>query len=583
LVQKPAEIKSHFENQYLPGDKIIAEIQSLGKSSSSFQKCELEVKYLIRYKDTLQVTGKMLAFLEHKGEKYKRRDVLYTNASVDYITNTGNPGEFDAVSYWKNKHIQRSAFLSEGSFMKIGTGKKGLSDWFIDLQNYLSQKMDEALEPAQSGIAKALVLGDRSSLDSEVTRQFGNTGAMHVLAVSGLHVGILVQILTLLFSYFSRWISKNQAVVLALAFVWLYAGITGFSASVVRSALMFSVLSGSSLLGRNYISFNSLAFSALLLLMIDPYYLFDIGFQLSYLAMVGIFLFYPMLSKWFVIKNKWLKQAYDGTMIGIAAQLMTVPLTLYYFHQFPNYFMLSNIGLMVFSFVVLALGIAFIATHFIPYLSILIALLFGLSISLMLYFIAFIDQIPGAVALGFVLKPHIVIVLFALVLSLYYFYFKQHSIGFISTLCCGLLTIGFLIFNRFERMREAHVCFFNSKNPVVVVKNENRSYCFYTNRKPNKKQIAFLTEAYLKVYPSTITYFDISDKKSSTLAVSEKDSIQITRQKGGYQCQIFDKDYFLAVSNTYQQPKGKLILSPWLDHENTKNALRNGAIIDALK
>lgn len=582
LLYKPAENKIHFENQYLPGDKIVAEIQSLGKTASSFQKCELELKYLIRYKDTLPVCGKMLAFLEHKGEIYKRRDVIYTNASIDYIKNAGNPGEFDAVSYWKNKHIHRSAFLSEGSFFKIGRGEKNISDWFIDLQHYLSKKMDEALPDEESAIAKALVLGDRSTLDSEVTRQFGNTGAMHVLAVSGLHVGILVQILTLLFSNFSKWISKNQAILLALGFVWLYAGITGFSASVVRSALMFSVLSGSTLLGRNYISFNSLAFSALLLLLIDPFYLFDIGFQLSYLAMFGIFLFYPMLSNWLVIRNKWIKQAYDGTMIGIAAQLMTVPFTLYYFHQFPNYFMLSNIGLMVFSFVVLALGIAFIATHFIPYVSIFIALLFGFSISSMLYFIALIDQIPGAVAMGFVLNPYLVIALFLVVLLLYYFHLKQQSRGFIATLSIGILLVFILIFNRFERMHESHVCFFNSKNPLIVVKKNNKSYCFFTTKKPDQKQIRFLTDSYLKVYPSTIHYFDISNKKSNTLTLQNNEEIEITREKGGYQCRILGKNYFLAVSNNYFHPKGNLIFAPWMDESHSKNTLRDGSVIHSL-
>ena len=175
--------------------------------------------------------------------------------------------------------------------------------------------------------------------------------------------------LTMFLMLFKKWISKNQIIIIALVIVWIYSLMTGLSASVVRSAVMFTLLVGSGLLNRSYNNFNVLAFSAFLILMWNPHFLYDIGFQLSYLAMFGIFMFYKPLGKLIYFKNKIIRLAYEGTMVGIAAQILTVPLTLYYFHQFPNYFIITNLGLMIFSFLILALGIALFSFNWLAFLA----------------------------------------------------------------------------------------------------------------------------------------------------------------------------------------------------------------------
>lgn len=567
-----------IDKNYLPGDRIVGEVVSIAAGKTDFRKCEMDVKFIINYKDTLPARGRLLVFLEDPEREMKRKDMCLLKSELSSIVNSKNPGEFDSQSYWKHKSIHQSSFVSSDSYTKVGVAEWEIMDWFIGLREHFAAVLDTYLQGDENAVAKGLILGDRSSIDGEVTRKFGNTGAMHVLAVSGLHVAILVQILTFFFGLFSRWISKNQALLLALTVVWIYAALTGLSTSVVRSAWMFTILAGSTLLGRNYNGFNSLALSAVLILVWNPHFLYDIGFQLSYLAMIGIFLFNRNLSVLFYTKYKWIQAAWDGTMVGIAAQIMTIPLTLYYFHQFPNYFILTNLGLMVFSFLVLALGIALFSMSFFPPAAKLIAMLLSFSMFLMLWIIDFVDALPGAVSTGFVLRFWEVVLLFALILGCYWAIQKQQLKVLFSVLIGALLWVGVLVFDRFSRMNQTQVCFLNTKEITFIVKQRDQNFCFFANKEGNTRKVAFAAGAYEKMFPGTMHYFEISQKKTSTLQCGNS-RIYIERKRGGYQIEVNQTNYFVATSDHFQDPKGKVIYAPWLSAPNASYQLAMGAIV----
>jgi competence protein ComEC len=462
LFENPDNDIYHVENQYLVGDKVMVEIEAISKTAGAYKKCEVEAKYIIRYKDTVPTRGKILMFLEDSTSKLQRKQICIVNAELTKIGNNQNPGEFDSQKFWKHKSIQNSAFVAEDQFIVVGKSDWEIMDLFIGLREKFASILDTFLKGDENAVAKGLILGDRSSIDSEITRKFGNTGAMHVLAVSGLHVAILVQILTLIFGLFSKWISKNQALILALIIVWIYSALTGLSSSVVRSALMFTVLAGSTLSDRKYNGFNSLALSAVIILVWNPHFLFDIGFQLSYLAMVGIFLFNKHLSVLFYTKIKWIQLAWEGTMVGIAAQIMTVPLTLYYFHQFPNYFILTNLGLMIFSFLVLALGIGLFTVAWWNPLAKAVAFLLFWTMFAMLWIIDFVDSLPGAVSNGFVLQFWEVAFLFAVIIVFYWSLINQKIKVLQPVLVICILWIGLLVSDRFQRMNHKQICFFQA-------------------------------------------------------------------------------------------------------------------------
>lgn len=562
---------------YLPEDRIVGEITAISNTSGDYKKCEVEARKLIRYKDTITVRGRILVFFEDPESKLRRKDICLMKVPLSEIQNSNNPGEFDSRNFWKHKSIYQSAFAVEGSFVVIGRSAWELMDWFIGLRESFAAILDQYMKGNENAVAKGLILGDRSSIDSEITRQFGNTGAMHVLAVSGLHVAILVQILTAFFGMFSRWITRNQALLLALAIVWIYSALTGLSASVVRSAVMFTVLAGSTLTGKSYNGFNSLALSAVLILAWEPHFLYDIGFQLTYLAMAGIFLFSKPLTALFYTRYKWLQAAWEGTMVGIAAQIMTVPLTLYYFHQFPNYFILTNLGLMVFSFLVLALGISLFVSAWIAPLARLVAMGLTFSMFLMLWIIDFVDRLPGAVSSGFVLQPWEVILLFVLIILLFASLAMKKMKPLYAVLALSLLWIGLLVHDRFGRMESAQVCFLQAKEPTFIVKQGTEGFCFYGNRKGEPRKARFIAEAYGKVFPARMHYFEISGKKTTTVSTASG-NIEIVRVKGGYTIELGGQHYFYATSDEHETYKGTTIYAPWLAATQSQHRLALGSI-----
>lgn len=575
----PENHSRSIESIYLPGDKIIGSIYSIAKTSGTFQKCEMDVKSIIQNSDTVRAKGRILVFIEDTSAVLKRKDVCVIQADLELIQNKNNPGEFDSQKFWKHKSINRVAFVADDQFKIIGLEHKKFMDIFINWREAFSDIIDKYVAQGdENAVAKGLILGDRTSIDSEVSRKFGNTGAMHVLAVSGLHVAILVQILTYILALFRKWISKKRALICALVIVWIYAAITGFSPSVARSALMFTLLAGSTLHEKNYVPLNSLALSAILLLFWNPHYLYDIGFQLSYLAMVGIFLFYQPLSKLFYTRWKWVQTAWEGTMVGIAAQIMTLPLTLYYFHQFPNYFILTNLGLMIFSFLVLAFGIALFATAWIPLLPKLIALLLTFSLTAMLWIIDFVDSIPGSVSMSFELHPMQVVILFVLILATFAVltFKKMKGLNFILVMATFWIVV--VVQGRYERMNKTQICFLNDSNPTIIIQNKQQSFCFYANNETDKK-VKYVSQAFQKIHSGEMHYIEISGKKETKVAFGDN-RIVINRNGYGYEVKVNDKAYFYASREGYEQNNATIINAPWMDdhYRSTSHWLADGAV-----
>ncbi len=578
----PENHERAIENVYLPGDKIIGAINSIGKTSGAFQKCEMEVKSVIQYKDTLKVKGRILVFIEDTAKSLKRKDICVFQSDLGLIQNKNNPGEFDSRKFWKHKSINRMAFISSEQYQVIGLEHRKIQDLFISWREVFSNIIDQYLKPGnENAVAKGLILGDRSSIDSEISRKFGNTGAMHVLAVSGLHVAILVQILTFVLAIFKKWISKKQALSYALIIVWIYAALTGFSPSVARSALMFTLLAGSTLFEKNYVPLNSLAFSAILLLFWNPHYLYDIGFQLSYLAMTGIFLFYQPMSKLFYTKWKWVQNAWEGTMVGISAQVMTMPLTLYYFHQFPNYFVLTNLGLMIFSFLVLALGIALFIISWMPLVAKLTVFLLSFSLTAMLWIIDFVDAIPGSVSMGFVLYPWQVATLFALILVAFVA-LKLKRMNVLNTvISLATVWVAFTVYNRFDQMNKTQICFINDTNPTFIIQNKQQSFCFYANDKTDKK-VKYASQAFQKVHAGKLHYFELSNQAKTSLRLKDN-LITVSKKRSGYEIQINENEFFYATKNEHDTTDKTMIYAPWLEKSATAYSLADGSVQFDLK
>jgi len=265
------------------------------------------------------------------------------------------------------------------------------------IQKHLQQKITQSISDSSSAaILSALLLGETSLLTKETTADYSVAGVVHILAVSGMHVALIYELILFILKLFMRKKRKWLTFVLAMTLLWGYGAITGFSASVVRACCMFSffVISDCFLLSRN--TANTIAGSSILILYFQPYLIFNLGFLLSLTAVLGIVVIHPVITRKFYTENKIAYYLISSSSITLSAQIATLPITLYIFHSFPTYFIAANLILVPWSSLILYIGIAFIFFSEIPIIGNLITKLLDLTTSGMNEFIHLIHYLPKA-------------------------------------------------------------------------------------------------------------------------------------------------------------------------------------------
>jgi competence protein ComEC len=315
---------------------------------------------------------------------------------------------------------------------------------------------------------------------------------MHVLAVSGMHVGIILYLVQQFFLLFSRWINRKQAILLSITFIWAFGLLSGASSAVMRAVVMFSIIAIGMLVNRKSNGLNSLFISAIVLLLYNPFYLFDVGFQLSYAAMFGIFLLYKPLQSILSFDQKILQWFWDGTAMGIAATVATFPFILFWFGQFPNYFLISNLIVMLLGTVSIIVLVALICGSWIPWVNSLLVLLCLVVLYLLTQGIVLIGQIPGSVTAGFELS---IIAFIALGLTTYFVAYTilvRKKLDFVGYCSFGAVLL-VLSFNRFIKFETNALHIFVSPTLCGSIQVDNQTVFFYQkNSKSSKMRSAVL-------------------------------------------------------------------------------------------
>ncbi len=329
--------------------------------------------------------------------------VLRYNSSIAFrktpvlIPRNDNPGGFDHQQYCALQGIYYQVYLQQHDYVVLPANPGN------QFGNFLQQTRDKILEtlrryiPGQreSGLAEALLIGYRNDLDKQLVQQYANTGVVHIIAISGLHIALIYWMLELamraVFKKRRFAVFKLGAILMGL---WLFSFLAGGSPSVLRAAVMFTFIVTGKHLGRRTSVYNSLAASAFVLLCYNPYWLWDAGFQLSYLAVLSLVLFMSPLYQLLFIKNKLIDAIWKASTITTAAQILTVPLSIYYFHQFPNYFLVTNLLAVPVSSVVVLAEIALLAAGNLPILARLLGLITEMLICFLNGFINHISRLP---------------------------------------------------------------------------------------------------------------------------------------------------------------------------------------------
>lgn len=385
------------------------------------------------------------------------------------IKNNGNPYEFDYAAYLARRKIYRRIYLS-GDDWKYTAFQKFSAKVYAERtrEKLLKIYHNQNLGVNETEILSALTLGYKRGLDPETKRVFSAAGAMHVLAVSGLHVGIIFGIFTLLFGFLRKQkYGKYLFIVLAIILLWSYAFITGLSPSVMRAATMFSLVCIASNINRRANIYNSLAASAFILLLINPNNLFEVGFQLSYAAVFGIVYLQPRLARLWPVQNKIIKFFWTLLTVSFAAQIATFPITSYYFNQFPSYFWLTNLLVIPAVFILIVLGVALLVFSSVPYLGSFLALITKWLIKVIFSVLSGIEQLPASV-LEINIHPAELLFLINTFFFGYIFISKAKAKTLILMLVAlfGLVSTNLLI--QFRQMQRSELIVYNHSPDLVL-------------------------------------------------------------------------------------------------------------------
>ncbi len=296
--------------------------------------------------------------------------VVLVRGGPELIPETTGPAQFDYKAFLLRKGIGFRQFVGKELRLVGQNPDFSFRRFLKETRNTLSIRIDSSFEDREvASVIKALLIGQKESLDKETRKAYGNAGVMHILAVSGLHVGIVYMIFLFLAKVLKLSGKPRKGyLLLVILFLWFYACLTGLSPSVVRASTMFSLL----LLGQMRRSeppfFNILGFSALLMIAYSPQVIYDVGFQLSYLAVGGIVLLQPLILNLWLPKNRVVEYFWQLTSVSLAAQLATFPLSVYYFNYFPTFFLIGNLLVLPLAFLIMQIGIPWLILGSIPWL-----------------------------------------------------------------------------------------------------------------------------------------------------------------------------------------------------------------------
>ena len=381
-----------FGHLYNDSSSLIIKVnEPLIEKDKSF-KAEGRVEKIIKNGTGKNVTGRILLYFskEDLTRLPKYGDKILISGGLQLIKNAGNPGGFNYSRYMAFQQTFYQVFLNQNKFVLLNLhNENALYSFIYNARKKVINILQEFVKGNKkvTGIAEALLIGYKEDLDKDVVQAYSNTGVVHIIAISGMHLGLIYAVLVWIFLRLPL-IKKSTAirVVTILTCLWLFSLITGGSASVLRSAVMFTCI----LIGKEFFKqssiYNSLAASAFLLLCYDPFLLWDVGFQLSYCAVVGIVWLQKPIQNLFYSKHKPLQYLLQMCSVTIAAQVLTLPICIYYFHQIPTLFLITNLICVPLSTVILFAEILLI---FLSSISVVGALL-GKFIYVLTWFMNFI-------------------------------------------------------------------------------------------------------------------------------------------------------------------------------------------------
>lgn len=391
---QPINNKDHYSTLDI-GDNVLLhlKIREVLKPNQFSKRYFASVKSV----DTHIATGKLLLYmpLDSIDLKVTVDDEIVVYSSLQTIQSPLNPHQFNYKEYLENLGVYHQIRIGQGELIKTRNPGKTLVGYAARARNHIIAKLKkENFGADELGVIQALLLGQRTDISEETYSNYQKAGAVHILALSGLHIGLLMALIQFLLRPL-RYFPKGRTIILVVSVVliWGFVFLAGLSASIIRATTMFTFVAYALYLNRPNNSFNILALSVLfILLFIDPNLLFQVGFQMSYTAVFAILALFPLLQKLWFPKNTLIRYFWQLLCVSVAAQIGVFPISLFYFHQFPGLFFVSNLLIIPALGIVLGIGVLVIFLALINSLPLQLIWLYNELIGLMNTSIALVAE-----------------------------------------------------------------------------------------------------------------------------------------------------------------------------------------------
>ncbi len=494
--QLPKNNPDHFINHFkteLEGSSptVIAEVLEVLKPGMYQDRYILQIIKL----NSNYVEGKLLLNVskDSLAPKLKAGQPIAALGEFEDIKGSLNPYSFDYSRYMKTLGVYKQLNISNDQFETLAISTISLRAYAGKLRDKIIVNLKKQdFNKDELAVIQALLLGQRQELSREVQQNYAAAGVIHILAVSGLHVGIILFMLNWGMKFMERWKNgKFLKVAILLISLWGFALVAGLSPSVVRAVSMFSFVAIGMQLNRRTSILNTLFASLLILLLINPLYIFQVGFQLSYTAVFAIVVFQPAIMRLLNTENKFLRYVWKIVSVTLAAQIGVLPLSLFYFHQFPGLFLVSNIFILPFMGLILAIGIILIFLILTGLNPLLLSKTYGWMISVLNDFVAIIASEETFIIKDISFSLLLCFAFFGLLISVS-FLLKKSNFRNLSFVLFAILAIQLVfIYEKYEKSDNEFIVFHRARNTDIGIANQE-SFRYYTSNTQQKP--SFITD-----------------------------------------------------------------------------------------
>ena len=462
---------NYFEKHLKNTSKVILAIDKVLKPGNYHHKYVADVVQL----DSKKTTGHVLLNIEKDSTSllFHTGDLVFLKNKFQDIKSSLNPHQFNYKHYLKKQGINQQVYITHQEILLLDESKVSLLR-FIDAFRVKIQKSLRRYHFTDDELAvmNALLLGQRQEISKQLSDNYSKAGAIHILAVSGLHVGVILLILSFILKPLER-INNGKLIklVLVILSLWFFAILAGLSASVIRAVTMFSAIALGQFFNKRNAVEHSLIFSMFIILLWKPLFLFDVGFQLSYTAVFGIIWIQPVLYQlwkpnFFIVDKGW-----QLITVSVAAQLGVLPISLFYFHQFPALFFISNLIIIPFLGVILGLGLVVLVLSYESILPLFLEGFYGDVISILNKVVAFVARQESFLFSEISFSALKMIFSYLLIISGFQLFLKLNTkrcflfFGSILAFQCVLILEKYTIAQKSE-----FIVFHKSKNSIIGIR-----------------------------------------------------------------------------------------------------------------